>query len=92
MDFLNKKDATPVFEDSKNKRSIKWQFVLTDTNVCLNSTWLKIAQNQQISSDPTEGVEKKKKLVRPDMKDCTKAKNRNLQANNFQIDERWTGC
>ena len=30
----------PVFEDSKNKRSIKWQFVLTDISVCLNSTCL----------------------------------------------------
>lgn len=30
----------PVLEDSKNKRSIRWQFVLTASSVCFNSTCL----------------------------------------------------
>lgn len=37
---LHEDYIAPVFEDSKNKRSTKGQFVLTDTSVCLNSTCL----------------------------------------------------
>jgi hypothetical protein len=37
---ISSEGCAPVFEDSKNKRSIKGQFMLTDTNVCLSSTCL----------------------------------------------------
>lgn len=37
---MTKRKYMPVLEDSKNKRSIRWQFLLTASSVCFSSTCL----------------------------------------------------